>query len=407
MTAQVDGKSSELDKPKENYRSIQWGNEGRMLGEVGKIKIGGKGAERAKKSGSGTYRLPHFTDHFTITTMERDKNGDMIPNKEIMEKIGGNCKELDIMLLGPKVEQNFPTFYAYYKGGTAWCRGNGVTAKRMDMDNQQKFTGGFSQVECPCDFLKPESGRCKPHGILSVVLLQSNTLGGVYAFRTSSWYSTQNIQRSLALIDKATNGHMSLIPLKLKLQMQQVQPKGQSAKTVPICTVVYEAQPGKQLIESLYDDVLKGEKAKKQYALDLVKMQAESQKLLETSENFLEASEITAEWEPQNQTHHPKAPADAQIIEDQVKEKEGITETPVSPSPVSIQIDDAFKVLALPAEIEKIVRESSKDDQVLIKKLEGMVDERAGTAQEPAKAGPTVTPKKKAKPKIKTDKPLL
>ena len=41
--------------------------------EIGKIKIGGKGAAKQSRSG-GTYRTPEKYDHFVITTLFRDKS---------------------------------------------------------------------------------------------------------------------------------------------------------------------------------------------------------------------------------------------------------------------------------------------------------------------------------------------
>jgi len=405
MNNQLAGKTSELVKSGSEYRSIKWDNRPR-LAEVGKIKIGGKGAERTKKDGTGTYRIPHFTDHFVVTTTERDKNGDFIPNKSIMDKIGANCKELPIMLLYDDIELNFPTYYAYYKGGTAWCRGNGESAARLNMQ-----TGELTNVPCTCEFLEAESGRCKPHAILSAVLMDANVLGGVYNFRTASWYTIQNIRSSLEFIKTLTGGILARIPLKLKLQMTQVQPKGGQSKTVPICTVVYEAKAGDHVVKSLYDDVVKIAEARKEFALEFRKMEDERRKALMAPESVREATDITQEWQPQNQTHHPRGPEDAPQVEEIVEKRTGEKVSNDPPTdPLNDRINAAFKALNLPLEVEKVIRDTSDDRERLLGKLEAMIKERTGTPTEPEPATPevrpAVTPKtKRSKPD--TTKPLL
>src|SRR5688500_1113621 len=84
------------------------------LAELGKIKIGGKGAERQKQDNSGTYQLPVKYDHFVVTTRNRGKDGNFIPDAGVHERVGKAPLELDVWLMFPEPEQNFQYFLSAY-----------------------------------------------------------------------------------------------------------------------------------------------------------------------------------------------------------------------------------------------------------------------------------------------------
>ena len=202
------------------------------LAEVGKIKIGRRSE---KKTASGT-ALPEKLDHFEIYSLLRDENGYLIPDEEMNAKIGENCRELDIYLPYDDPRLNFPTWYAYYTASGAHCFGDGETAKTADGE----------MIECnpeTCEYY--QSGKCRMHGRLSVILAQSNSVGGVYVFRTTSIHSIQNIMSSMAFISSLTGGILAGIPLKMRLIPKTVTPDGVGAP-VKIWTVNIEFPGGMQ-----------------------------------------------------------------------------------------------------------------------------------------------------------------
>ena len=54
--------------------------------ELGKIKIGGKGAVKRTPEGR-EWRLPEKFDHFVITTLYRTPAGDLVPDSAVMESL--------------------------------------------------------------------------------------------------------------------------------------------------------------------------------------------------------------------------------------------------------------------------------------------------------------------------------
>ena len=73
--------------------------------ELGKIKIGGKGESRPTQGG-GSFRLPRKDDHFTITTMNRSREGDLQIDEALMRDLlatygdkDGKLRQLPVRLL--------------------------------------------------------------------------------------------------------------------------------------------------------------------------------------------------------------------------------------------------------------------------------------------------------------------
>jgi hypothetical protein len=209
----------------------------KRFAEVGKIKIGGKGETRKSKEGKD-YQLPVRYDSFVITTTEKGADGNYIPDKELMVKLGGkDIKEISIRLPFDSVDMNFFTSFQYYHGSKCICRGDGERAVRIGKDEKE------SSVECnpsTCEFLK--SDKCKVSGILSCQIPQSMEAGGIYRFRTHSWNSVSAILASLEYIRENTKGILQGLPLKLKFLKKSTQDHG----NVNIVTIVLD---GMKMIE--------------------------------------------------------------------------------------------------------------------------------------------------------------
>jgi len=200
------------------------------LKEIGKIKIGRKGAMKTSQKGT-EYRPPEKFDHFEVVTLYKDDFGDFIPDAPVMGLIGTDCKELDISLLYNDPTLNFFTRYNQYKGGKCMCSGDGQIATVAD----------GKQIDCdPDTCLQFKTKKCKANGILSVVLKDAPRLGGVYKFRTTSFNSIRSILSSLFFIQSLTGGILADIPLKMTVSPQSVNPVGSpTAQTIYVVNLEY------------------------------------------------------------------------------------------------------------------------------------------------------------------------
>ena len=263
-----------------------------------KIKIGRKGAERKGKSGK-MYRLPEKLDHFIITTTEKDAKGDYHIDSNLLKLLGRERnKDGNAVVIGPfmfmfnDIPLNFYTAHAYYTSQKCICRGNGETAIRHSYDKDGKPTG---QENIPCD---PETcpfaggakdnKLCKPNGILSMMPMNADVMGGVAKFRTTSWNSVIAIMTQLRMFWALTGGNLVGIPFCLRLNPKEAYPKG---KKVMIYYVTLEFRGN---VENLLEA---STKVKRPRMLSEAK---EAQQLMLESNNKT-LNEDTEEWYPEAQ----------------------------------------------------------------------------------------------------------
>lgn len=218
--------------------------------ELGKIKIGGKGEEVMSRR-NVAFRPPVKHDHFTITTLQRDQNGDLVPDDELMATLAqqqgvnlDQITEIPIALLSDDIEDVMQSAYVYYVGKHRIAQSDGG-----DMVTWY----GDPRTNPPTMFDKPREGpnveryvqtkmlgegdravrMFKPHGIFSCVIAAGESrFGGVYRFRTTSIITIEQIYSGLAHIKELTRGSLRGVPLRLVIRPLQVAPKG-------IATVVY------------------------------------------------------------------------------------------------------------------------------------------------------------------------
>ena len=205
------------------------------LMEMGKIKIGKKGAVR--KSGSGTdWQPPQKLDHFLITTMQRGEDGNYLIDQDLHKKFGEKPTSIPVRLIYDDIALNFATRYICYYGKTVFCSGDGEVAQRLGRDKKT-----YSLRQCPCGRSDPKytgdngengpdnlggnnsKGKCKINGILSAIIDGAEVVGGVWKFRTTSYNSVVGILSSLALISRITGGRLAGIPLNMTVTPKTVQ----------------------------------------------------------------------------------------------------------------------------------------------------------------------------------------
>jgi len=258
----------------------------------GHIKVGMSGG----KTQGGKQRPPVKFDHFEITSNERDSSGARIPDIEQMIALlrqqdhpvptCGGCKRsealmkkydhypnidllaaglptsIPVMLIHNEVEQAFPNKLAWYRGSVLYCTGDGERATRRerrdgpDFGRMMAWTDPDSANAHPDATLQNVCGngcpafgeQCKPNARLYVVLGGAAKVGGCYAFTTTSWASTANIQHGLDLVASITGGAIAWIPLNLSAEVTPVKRKdGGSAGKAMIARIDYDGTPA-QLI---------------------------------------------------------------------------------------------------------------------------------------------------------------
>lgn len=204
------------------------------LVELGKIKIGNKGAIRKSKAGSD-WQPPVKLDHFLITTNERGADDNLVIDEAMHSLYGAAPKEIPVRLVYDDIALNLMTRYICYYGKSVFCSGDGVEAARLQRDGSSK------QIACPCGRQDPKyagdnspngpdcvggdnsKGKCKINGVLSAVIDGAQTVGGVWKFRTTSYNSVVGMLSSLAMIQAITGGRLAGIPLKMTVSPKTTQ----------------------------------------------------------------------------------------------------------------------------------------------------------------------------------------
>lgn len=200
------------------------------LMEMGKIKIGNKGAVRKSATGS-EWQAPQKLDHFLITTNERGKDNNLIVDETLHKLFGDAPKSIPVRLIYDDISLNFATRYICYYGKTVFCSGDGEEAQRLQADKKT-----YATRSCPCERQDPKfagdvvdgkvkagQGKCKINGILSVIIDGAQSVGGVWKFRTTSYNSVVGILSSLALIQRITGGRLAGIPMNMTVSPKTVQ----------------------------------------------------------------------------------------------------------------------------------------------------------------------------------------
>ena len=240
------------------------------LPEQGKIKIGGKGEKRKTKDGKREYQIPEKWSYFQITKLQRGETGNFIVDHDLTERV---CKEGDpdkptkigsCVFPFNEVELNFYTTYAYYVQSKRICKGNGEECVRIN-----EVSGSDESHSCdPENCAHAQKNLCKPNGILSVIFPDSNVLGGVYKFRTTSWNSIISLISQLRMFRVLTGNHIAGVPFNLVLNSKQAMAEGQM-RTIYFVTLEFEGGFEKlRLAGSLGISLPDAAAAKKQLMLD-------------------------------------------------------------------------------------------------------------------------------------------
>jgi hypothetical protein len=261
------------------------------LMERGKIKIGKLGPERPTKYNK-KFQPPVKLEHFSITTMERGEDGNLIEDRDLMKIYGHAPKEIPVMLLYDDLDLNFATRYACYAGKQCVCSGDGETATRLDRN-----TGKESSVPCPCELLDPQytgKTKCKPNGCLSVVIQGAQSVGGVWKYRTTGWNSVNAILSSLMLIRTITAGVLSNIPLVLRMAPRtSPDPRTGATRKYNVVWIEYPGSPAQ-----LKSAGLKIAMERETHKLRMDDIETQARKMLEHTPNDIMPADEVPEFYP-------------------------------------------------------------------------------------------------------------
>lgn len=159
--------------------------------EMGKIKIGGVGAERPTRDKKGTWRAPTKFKHFVITTRHRGPDGNFIRD-EVMHAlpgIGDAPTELSGFLMFHRVEDNIHTEMVHYQG-----KGKNGKVSSCDGETKTLCATGVSE---PCARRSGSPCECKPYTRFHIQLAGTENTFGFHVFRSMGWESASNIQSTL------------------------------------------------------------------------------------------------------------------------------------------------------------------------------------------------------------------
>lgn len=155
---------------------------------------------------------------------------------EVQTLYGEQPKELQVMFPTEEPEQWASQFYRCYSNARGLiCKGDGENAMALvdietgEIAGRDSKTTELREVNCnPVTCKKLEAGACKP--VMNLQFMLPDVPGlGIWQLDTSSINSIRNINSAVRMI-KGVCGRISMIPLTLKVDPQEVQVEGKKKK---------------------------------------------------------------------------------------------------------------------------------------------------------------------------------
>jgi hypothetical protein len=220
-----------------------------QLTRLGKIRLGikvpiaSKNAECRKKNHPNEEicmfcSYPVQTDYFVF-----DEPGDYPPGiREALNKEYGE-KPTSLQFFFPTENRSlvFPQALKYYKGPRLFCRGDGMTATRVD-----EASGGMFSMKCPCEFL---GNGCAPRASLMIALYKIK-IHGVFQVDTGSIHNiirTNSFMNEIGgepehpeTVYQSLLRRISYVPLRLSLIPQQINIPDGKTVTKPLWVFMFD-----------------------------------------------------------------------------------------------------------------------------------------------------------------------
>lgn len=336
--------------------------------ELGKIKIGGKSSQvRTSKTG-GQWRAPEKYDHFIITTLYRNAQGDLVRDDALMNRLieeghgdsDGKLRTIPISVLSNDIEDIVQSSYLAYAGRKLAARSDGETLI--------KYADKGKWLEVPVvEPWKPEMAQMrdgkgnlifKQHTIFNcVILTKMARWGGVYKFRTTSSITASQIVGSLLEIRELMVGVLRGLPMRLALRPMQVSPDGRP-------TTIYVAH-----CELVGDDIISLQNTAKtllqrevETSSQIVKARLEYKQLMKppgVDESPLEQAEISEEFHPEEVEKAAPNAIDPLLSELGVTGK-----------------NDTEKPIVVDAEIVESAKEPDSDETEQVEQIDTLNDDK-------------------------------
>jgi hypothetical protein len=181
---------------------------------------------------------PTQTDYFVFDDPEDYPPG---IHEALLKEYGEKPKSLKFWFPTENRSLVFPQALKYYKGPRLFCRGDGVTATRVD-----EATGGMFSMKCPCEFL---GNGCAPRASLMIALYKIK-VQGCFQIDTGSVHNiirTNSFMNELAgdpafpeTVDQSLLRRISYVPLMLSLIPQQINTPEGKPVTKPLWTFMFD-----------------------------------------------------------------------------------------------------------------------------------------------------------------------
>ena len=272
------------------------------LTELGKIKIGNKPAPGAKS--------PEKHDYFTVTTLNRDAHGRLIPDKALMEhlvdrygdKIDGRLRQLPVRVLSDDVDDVLQSAFVWYGNRLPGARSDGRTVtfyadpnppyRRLDRPYEEPWDPERHLKMTVTTAKYGTSPMFKLHSTFNcVIAAEQARWGGVYKFRTTSVITFNQLASSLMHIQSLTNGILMGMPLMLVIRPV-------TASKGPVYVVHAELRGGD--IQQLRDQALTQARYKLEFKREVEQVQRQYRALLTGpgTESGEDAEDVADEFAP-------------------------------------------------------------------------------------------------------------
>lgn len=318
--------------------------------ELGKIKIGTLGEKRKKQGKDEYYRLPQKLDHFIVTTMHRDEEGLLIPDKNLMAQLkehhkdsDGNVRSIPIQVLSNNIDDIMQSSYCWYSGKKIAGRSDGKVLTLFVDIEKNRWLDTPIEVEWNDEWRQKadRNGNCyfKMNTTFNCVIsMEGAKFGGIYRFRTTSQITAEQLYSSLMGIRALTNGVLRGLPLRLVVRPVRVNPTMNGNKVSTTVYVVHVELVGSDLaaVRQLAMDTAKLELT---YSKEIQDTQAQYSKLIRMpgwGETAQEQADVQIELYPDHDDGIPPGvdPLAAQlgIVDEPEIDIESIPETTVDDS---------------------------------------------------------------------------
>ena len=284
------------------------------LVEIGKIKVGGLGEKRVSARGK-EWRMPRKDDHFTVTGLTRNKDGDLIPDAALMQSLikqygdkDGKLRQIPIRLLTDDIDRVLVARFAWYghRSCAAYSDGETVTWLRDPNSKDEQGQNTYEVFDPPrVDDWRPDMLDLRDRNGAPLFKLHLNfsctihsadgRWGGVYVFRSTSVISFRQLYASLLDISEKTGGVLVGMPLWLVVRPMLVTPDGKPTNVY----VVHVEVRGKDLQE-LQRMALEQAEFRLKFQDNIRRIQAQYQRLLVApgDESAEDAEFIAEEFAP-------------------------------------------------------------------------------------------------------------